>query len=422
MPQTYKIAPGDTLSGIAKKFGYGGDYQTLARANNIANPNLISAGATITIPDRPVNPTAPPPVTPAPAPVQQPVNQAPQQPQVTAPGGSAGFNEAYLRNKGYNDPNVISQILANPSSSSIYQDFQRESGGSAGGASAIPNVTAPTIDLQSIYDTAFRNSGVSDLQAKSAEVNQRILARQAALNEAKAKINDNPFYSEATRVGRLAKLDMIAGNDIKTLQNELGLADNAVSTAKADAQVRVNLAAQQYNIDSAQYTQKVNQINTLLTSGSLNGASSSDIAQIALSTGMSTSMVQSIINSSKAKENKPQLVQVDDGKNQKIVAVDSSGNIISQQILGASTKIATATSSDTSGYTKTSDKYLNEALNILKTEDTSSNNRDKGDKLLSKEEALRAYQRILALVGSASEAQAILDRAWSTGGYNKWNW
>ena len=47
---TYKIQSGDTLSGIAAK--YGTTYQELARINGISNPNLIYAGQTIKVPKR----------------------------------------------------------------------------------------------------------------------------------------------------------------------------------------------------------------------------------------------------------------------------------------------------------------------------------------------------------------------------------
>lgn len=46
---TYTVKPGDTLSGIAAK--YGTNYQTLADMNGIANPNLIYAGTTLIVPN-----------------------------------------------------------------------------------------------------------------------------------------------------------------------------------------------------------------------------------------------------------------------------------------------------------------------------------------------------------------------------------
>lgn len=49
MSRTYTIVWGDTLSGIAARFGVSVD--ALVAANGIANPNLIYAGDTIVIPD-----------------------------------------------------------------------------------------------------------------------------------------------------------------------------------------------------------------------------------------------------------------------------------------------------------------------------------------------------------------------------------
>lgn len=46
-PITYTVKAGDTLSGIAQK--YGTTYQELARKNNIANPNLIYVGQKLII-------------------------------------------------------------------------------------------------------------------------------------------------------------------------------------------------------------------------------------------------------------------------------------------------------------------------------------------------------------------------------------
>jgi LysM repeat protein len=46
--QVYTVLPGDTLSGIGDKFGV--SYQSIAQVNNIADPNKIFAGQRLTIP------------------------------------------------------------------------------------------------------------------------------------------------------------------------------------------------------------------------------------------------------------------------------------------------------------------------------------------------------------------------------------
>jgi len=48
MASTYKVKSGDTLSGIAKQ--YGTTVAALQKANNISNPNMIKAGATLKLP------------------------------------------------------------------------------------------------------------------------------------------------------------------------------------------------------------------------------------------------------------------------------------------------------------------------------------------------------------------------------------
>ncbi len=64
--QPYRVQPGDTLSGIAQRFG--SDWQSLARVNNLADPDMLSIGQTLQVPSGspttstlPTTPTTPPP-------------------------------------------------------------------------------------------------------------------------------------------------------------------------------------------------------------------------------------------------------------------------------------------------------------------------------------------------------------------------
>ena len=51
MSTTYVVKSGDTLSGIADRYKVSGGYQALAKYNGITNPNKISVGQKIQIPD-----------------------------------------------------------------------------------------------------------------------------------------------------------------------------------------------------------------------------------------------------------------------------------------------------------------------------------------------------------------------------------
>jgi hypothetical protein len=185
--------------------------------------------------------------------------------------------------------------------------------GDSGGLMPGGSGSSSGIDLNSIYENALTDSNTTALEA---ELNTKKMAKDAA----SADINDNPFYTEATRVGKIAKLDAKANDEINTLQDQ-------ITNAKADAQVKVNIATQQYNIDSQEYQNNLSKLNTLISSGAIAGASSADISAIALATGMSTGMVSSIIT--KVKEGNRSLQTTTDNAGNITIFDANTGQIVS---------------------------------------------------------------------------------------------
>src|SRR3989344_5836334 len=94
-----------------------------------------------------------------------------------------------------------------------------------------------------VKQTQPNASRIESLYEKIAEVDEQIRIRRDALAKAQSSINDNPFYSEATRTGHLAKLEQQAqmdiGNFIKQKEaylTELNLRKTDTQTPKQQEQ------------------------------------------------------------------------------------------------------------------------------------------------------------------------------------------
>lgn len=220
-------------------------------------------------------------------------------------------------------------------------------GGGSGGAPA-------AIDLNQIYEEAINSPEIQELESE-------LLAKKQARDEALADINDNPFYSEATRVGKISKLEQRANDEINTLESTL-------AQRKADAQVKVNIATQQYNIESDMYQQNLNKLNMLINSGALLNASGDDVAQIALATGMTTDMVKGIQQKMQEDQVKPQIVtSTDNAGNVTVTAINpNTGEIMNQNSLGYVGKASTTGTSDGSKEEKAFDSAVLTGIKRLK--------------------------------------------------------
>lgn len=232
--------------------------------------------------------------------------------------------------------------LDNPGDGSrVVSEVQLQGGGQGSGGFVRPGATPtvpstpsapitgfnqPTIDLPTIYKNLQETSGIAGLEKELSD-------KTVKYNDALSKINDNPFLAESNRMGRGAKLSGDFERSTANLRND-------IATKKADIETQLSLQTKQFDINSQQAQQALQQFNTLLSAGALDGASGEDIANITRATGLSSSMIQSAINVSKESKKKDiptQTISFDDGTNTGFAVINSqTGEIISKQTVAAS--------------------------------------------------------------------------------------
>src|SRR3989337_2858545 len=105
------------------------------------------------------------------------------------------IQEQALISKGYN-PTDARNAANGPRAAELAAEYGV---GTGMGARAGFGLTQPTIDLNAIYESSYKSPEIQKL-------NEEITAKQKARDEAVAIVNDNPFYSEATRGGKIAKI------------------------------------------------------------------------------------------------------------------------------------------------------------------------------------------------------------------------
>lgn len=181
------------------------------------------------------------------------------------------------------------------------------------GQPAVPN-------LSEIYNSLFNTP---EFQAKKDEVTKVETARDEAISE----IQNNPWFSQATRGGKIAGINSDAERKLTRINGEL-------TRMSTDAQVKYNIQVNQYTMNREAYNDQLNLFTSLLNAGAFTNASEQDKAQWSLATGIPTSMMDSILQTQKSKD--LTLQTFDDGINTYVIALDPSGTVVNRTILGQS--------------------------------------------------------------------------------------
>lgn len=213
--------------------------------------------------------------------------------------------------------------------------FNQASSTGTGGGAGIGLPTQSEFNLPELYKSLTESSKIKESQDQLTEMEKGFV-------EAKGKINDNPYLSEATRVGRIAKIESLHA------ERSAGIRDQ-IAMEQADVETQLNLQTKQFDIDSQQSKDALDQLNFLLSSGALSNASGEDIATLTRTTGISGSMIQGAINQSKQADMDTQLITStgDNGVVTSTLINKQTGEVISQSSLGAVGKATKSSGGDT---------------------------------------------------------------------------
>ena len=190
----YSVKAGDSLSKIAQANGMSLAQLLELNPTYKANPNLVQVGASLNITggQNPASVVTQPVTTPVTStPTQTPEQKAQADAQALAEkAGKAGYTpEQYQKLVETN--NTVTQA----ESDAIAKEL------------GIPTVEGelfkkPSQTSQQLYQSAYDTSGLADLKKKIQDINDSITKDRAQLTEAIGVIDENPFLTETSRVGR----------------------------------------------------------------------------------------------------------------------------------------------------------------------------------------------------------------------------
>ena len=253
------------------------------------------------------------------------VNKQSDQAQGLAPGTIQNYIAQQTQQQQQQNVTPVQQTVPSPQTGVL---------GAGAGITLAP--TQPEFNLPELYKKLTESSGIKETETQLSDMDK-------AFTEAKGKINDNPYLSEATRVGRVSKLETLHAERTANIRND-------IATKKADTEMQLNLQTKQFDINSQMARDAQSQLAFMLESGALDNASGEDIATLTRATGYSSNMIMSAIQANKKKNVQTDIIQSEDDNGVVTVSVidKNTGALISQQSLGAvGTKTKTSSGSST---------------------------------------------------------------------------
>lgn len=267
----YTVVGGDSLSKIAQKSGMSLSQLLELNPTYKANPNLVQIGATLNLvggqkqPATVVTPTSTV-QTPTSTQTEQPIDSTTTQ-TIAEQAGKAGYSPDQYQ-KMVEQNNTVTQA----ESDAIAKEL------------GIPTVEGelfkkPSQSSQQIYEQAYASSGLADIKAKIQAIDDEVAKERALLTEAIGKIDENPFLTETSRVGRGKRILDQAEQRINNKLNQAKSYQDVYNQGISEVNNMVTRNQNDFNTDQTINTAKLNYLQkkaeqqaTLLKAGKVAGA------------------------------------------------------------------------------------------------------------------------------------------------------
>lgn len=271
-----------------------------------------------------------------------------------AAGNKPGANQAYI-NSQYSNP---SGGAGTPTTSGGAGTGATGLGSMFGSGSGVSSSLNLMDEQKKLYDA----SGITQLQTTIAGIQASIDSMKSEADKRRAEVNENPFLSESSRVGRIRKIDDMLNDTLQTEEAKLANYNAQVTAKQNEINDKLGLQVKQFDIDKATRAENLDLFNSLLASGALNTASAQDLGNLSAQTGLPISFISSAIQ--KATKAEVQIEkQVDDNGNVTILTIDkNTGNILNQVSAG---KIGNATGGGKLTQAETKEEYKSNIQNGL---------------------------------------------------------
>jgi len=278
-----------------------------------------------------------------------------------AAGNAPGANQAYI-NSQYSNPSGGAGSAVN---------FNGSGSGATGSGSMFGGTgVSSNLNLMEEQKKLYDASGITQLQNTISGIQATIDSMKSEADKRRAEVNENPFLSESSRVGRIRKIDDMLNDSLQSEEAKLANYNAQVTQKQNEINEKLGLQVKQFDIDRVTRQDNIDLFNSLLASGALNTASPQDISNLSAQTGLPISFIQSAI--SKASQAEVMIEkQVDDYGNVTILTIDkNTGNIVNQVSAG---RIGNATSGGSGGKPTTAELKEEYKSNIQNGLEASTN-------------------------------------------------